>query len=156
MVLAICPLLAGEGTLNGLRGEYRRIEDQFTSLQMEFKMVQITFDVSGLHGNRSFPATLPAWMIVLDTTLGARHTFFKAPRNSERQPQDDNTFTRNDLWNLMSTKPTKPLAVSSLAFPTGLVEMRNPGDYATPESGTFFSHEQGRSLTDTSLQTLCI
>ena len=26
-----------------------------------------------------------------------------------------------------------------------------PGDYVTPESGTLFTHEQGRSLTETCL-----
>lgn len=29
------------------------------------------------------------------------------------------------------------------------------GEYVTPESGTFFTHEQGRSLTETSMHLLC-
>ncbi|CAK9043211.1 unnamed protein product [Durusdinium trenchii] len=53
MVLAICPVLAGDGILNGLRGEARRIEDKFTNAGMELKNVSICFDTSGCHGNRT-------------------------------------------------------------------------------------------------------
>lgn len=62
----MCPVLAGDGVLNGLRGEHRRaqnrrlvlcpdrrVEDKFLSMQLELKTVQVTFDVSSLHGNRS-------------------------------------------------------------------------------------------------------
>lgn len=53
MVLIVCPILAGEGVLGGLRGENRRIEDKFTSMGMELKLVQIALDLSGQHGNRT-------------------------------------------------------------------------------------------------------
>ena len=85
MVVIVCPILAGDGVLGGLRGENRslvwfsfcpvvftffnchdsilfflsgtdskprRIEDKFTSMGMEMKLVQIQFDLSTLHGNR--------------------------------------------------------------------------------------------------------
>ena len=52
MVLCVCPMLAGEGVLGGLRGENRRIEDKFVSLGMEMKQVQIMLDLQGQHGNR--------------------------------------------------------------------------------------------------------
>ena len=122
-------------------------------------MVQISIDVANLHGNRTFPSMLPAWMVVLDTTLGARQAFYKAPRNSDRALADENTFTKNDFWNLLSCKPSQPLAVSNLTilclclyffvflFVVLLFWVTWLGDYMTPESGTFFSHEQGRSLT---------
>ena len=138
-------------------------------------MVQIAIDVSNLHGNRTFPSMLPAWMVVLDTTLGARQAFYKAPRNSDRPLSDENTFTKNDFWNLLSCKPSQPLAVSNLTilyyfcffvwvcervwclclclyffvflFVVLLFWVTWLGEYMTPESGTFFSHEQGRSLT---------
>lgn len=29
------------------------------------------------------------------------------------------------------------------------------GDYVTPESGTFFTHEQGRSLTEAGFDIVC-
>lgn len=83
-------------------------------MNMELKQVQIAIDVSNLHGNRTFPSTLTAWMVVLDTTLGARQTFYKAPRNSDRPLADDNVFTKNDFWNLISCKPSQPLALSNL------------------------------------------
>ena len=50
----ICPILAGEGVLGGLRGEYRRIEDKFISMGMELKNVQVAFDLTDTHGNRRF------------------------------------------------------------------------------------------------------
>lgn len=53
MALAVCPILAGEGVLGGLRGEYRRIEDKHVSMGMELKNVQITFDLTATHGNRT-------------------------------------------------------------------------------------------------------
>lgn len=53
MILAVCPLLASDGVLGGLRGEYRRIEDKFVDMGMELKTVQLQFDVSSLHGNRT-------------------------------------------------------------------------------------------------------
>ena len=52
MVLMVAPILAGEGVLNGLRGEYRRVEDKFLSMSMELKSVNILFDLAGQHGNR--------------------------------------------------------------------------------------------------------
>ncbi|CAK9065270.1 Uncharacterized protein SCF082_LOCUS33439, partial [Durusdinium trenchii] len=54
MVLIICPMLAGEGVLNGLRGAFRRIEDKLDSLNLEMKQVSVLFDVSSTHGNRNF------------------------------------------------------------------------------------------------------
>lgn len=53
MVIAIAPLLASEGVLGGLRGEMRRIEDKFVDSGLECKMIQVPFDLSQLHGNRT-------------------------------------------------------------------------------------------------------
>lgn len=53
MILAICPILASDGVLGGLRGEFRRIEDKFVDHGMEMKLVQIPFDLTNLHGNRT-------------------------------------------------------------------------------------------------------
>ena len=53
MALVICPILAGEGVLGGLRGEYRRIEDKFISMGMELKNVQVALDLTDTHGNRT-------------------------------------------------------------------------------------------------------
>jgi hypothetical protein len=53
MVLVICPMLAGEAILGGLRGENRRIEDKFDQMNMEMKLVQILLDLSGQQGNRT-------------------------------------------------------------------------------------------------------
>ena len=39
--------------LGGLRGEYRRIEDKFISMGMELKNVQVAFDLTDTHGNRT-------------------------------------------------------------------------------------------------------
>ncbi|CAK8999487.1 Uncharacterized protein SCF082_LOCUS6070 [Durusdinium trenchii] len=64
---------------------------------------------------------------------GLRGTLYRAPRGSDLKLQDDNVFCRNQFWNSMSCAPTAPLPLS---------------EYVTPESGVFFSHEQGRSLTD--------
>lgn len=47
------PILASESVLNGLRGEYRRIEDKFLSMGMEMKSIQIMIDISSQHGNRT-------------------------------------------------------------------------------------------------------
>ena len=49
----ISPILAGEGVLGGLRGEYRRIEDKFISMGMELKNVQVALDLTDTHGNRT-------------------------------------------------------------------------------------------------------
>ncbi|CAK9049972.1 unnamed protein product, partial [Durusdinium trenchii] len=106
MVFMTCPVIASDSVLNGLRGEYRRIEDKLNQMQMEAKVVQVMFDTG---------------------------TLFKAPRNSERKVTDDNIWTKSDYWNLLVCPPSVPLPVS---------------EYVTPESGTFFTHEQGRSLTD--------
>ncbi|CAK9076320.1 unnamed protein product, partial [Durusdinium trenchii] len=46
MVLIICPMLAGEGILHGLRGEFRRIEDKLDSLQLALKVIQVLFDAA--------------------------------------------------------------------------------------------------------------
>ncbi|CAK9039774.1 unnamed protein product [Durusdinium trenchii] len=53
VVFIVAPLLAAEGLLGGLRGEYRRLEDKFTSMNMEVEMVQVTFCLEQLHGNRT-------------------------------------------------------------------------------------------------------
>lgn len=80
---------------------------------------------------RTFPPSLPAWMVVLDSTLGSRlGTLYKAPRNSERPTQDSNVFTKNDFWKLHACKPSTPLPLN---------------EYVTPESGTFFSNKSHRS-----------
>lgn len=79
------------------------------------------------------PQSLSAWMVVLDKTLGSRMTLYKAPRGSERELKDANAFCKNDFWSLVVCQPSQPLL---------------PTEYVTPESGTFFSHEQGRSLTE--------
>ena len=69
----LCPVIAGDGVINGLRGEsrrcwvkveicskkyltgnlVRRIEDKLSQLQMEAKLVQVMFDTSSLQGNRN-------------------------------------------------------------------------------------------------------
>ena len=142
MILLLPPLLAGEGVLNGLRGEYRRIEDKFLSMGMELKNCQIPFDVSKEHGNRTglvwflfvkaqaiwketffcsfwiwrnFPAFLPCYMVLLDRTLGSRlGTLYKAPRDSERDVKDSNCFCRNAWWSVMGCERTTPLPTSDL------------------------------------------
>ncbi|CAK9097291.1 unnamed protein product [Durusdinium trenchii] len=88
MVLIICPMLAGEGVLNGLRGAFRRIEDKLDSLNLEMKQVSVLFD---------------------DSTLGSKLALYKAPRNSERPTQDSNVFARNDFWSVHACKPSPPL-----------------------------------------------
>ena len=102
------------------------------------KMVQITFALEGIHGNRTvsypffpakpncqtlvvsitcgrtFPQSIPAYMVCLESTLGAKlGTLFRAPRNSDRPAQDENAFTRSDYWNLLACKPQPPLNVSN-------------------------------------------
>ncbi|CAK9025766.1 unnamed protein product, partial [Durusdinium trenchii] len=127
-VIMICPILAGEGVLHGTRGEHRRIEDKLLSMGLELKNIQVCFDVA------QFPCALPGWMVVKDSTLGARQgTLYKVPRNSDRDVKDQNLFAKSDYWNLLACRATAPLPIS---------------EYQTPESGTFLSHEQGRSLTD--------
>ena len=145
MVLVICPMLAGDAILGGLRGENRRIEDKFDQMNMEMKLVQILLDLSGQQGNRpgvgledffaflwrvvciacfvfkewlhrTMPQSLSAWMVVLDKTLGSRQgTLFKAPRGSERELKDANTFCRNDFWALVACKPSQPLQPGMVA-----------------------------------------
>lgn len=64
---------------------------------------------------RLFPSMLPAWMVVLGSTLGCRQgTLFKAPRNADMKLADSNVFCKNDFWNLNCCKPTVPLPVSDL------------------------------------------
>lgn len=64
---------------------------------------------------RVFPSMLPAWMVVLASTLGSRQgTLFKAPRNADVKLADSNVFARNDFWVLNCCKPTVPLPVSDL------------------------------------------
>ena len=64
---------------------------------------------------RVFPSMLPAWMVVLASTLGCRQgTLFKAPRNAEVQLADSNVFCRNDWWLLNCCKSTVPLNTSQL------------------------------------------
>ena len=65
---------------------------------------------------RTFPCNLPAWMVVLETTLGCKQgTLWKAPRNAEREVKDTNTFCRNDFWNFVACKASKPLPPSTSA-----------------------------------------
>ncbi|CAJ1408389.1 unnamed protein product [Effrenium voratum] len=107
VIFMVAPILAGEGVLHGLRGEQRRVEDKFLSCGMELKSVQIGFETTKLHGNRTFPRTLPAWLVMLDHTLGARMgTLFKVPRNAERDASDANVFAKCDLWNSLMTANT--------------------------------------------------
>jgi hypothetical protein len=62
------------------------------------------------------PQSLSAWMVVLDKTLGSRQgTLFKAPRGSERDLKDSNTFCRNDFWALVACKPSQPLQPGMVA-----------------------------------------
>lgn len=64
---------------------------------------------------RTFPQSLPAWMIVLDSALGCRQgTLWKAPRGSDRPLQDPNNFCRNDFWTYGGCKATMPLQPSKL------------------------------------------
>ena len=49
----VCPMLAGEAILGGLRGENRRIEDKFDQMGMEMKQVQILLDLSSQQANRT-------------------------------------------------------------------------------------------------------
>ena len=49
----VCPMLAGEAILGGLRGENRRIEDKFDQMGMEMKQVQILLDLSSQQANRA-------------------------------------------------------------------------------------------------------
>ncbi|CAK9077334.1 unnamed protein product [Durusdinium trenchii] len=106
MIFICCPVLAGDGVLNGLRGEFRRIEDKLMALGMEMKNCQVVFDT---------------------------RTLYRAPRGAELKSQDDNVWCKCDFWSLTACKASNPLPLS---------------EYVTPESGTFFSHEHGRSLTD--------
>lgn len=114
---------------------------------------------------RTFPRALPGWLVTLGSTLGCRQgTLYKAPRNAERKLQDDNVWTKSDYWNLLVCQQSTPLHVGHCAYSstffanlfynfyriqssweTCAIEL---GDYVTPESGTFFTHEQGRSLTE--------
>lgn len=65
--------------------------------------------------SRTFPKLLPAWLVVLDTTLGSRQdTLYKAPRNAERKLPDDNVWAKSDYWNLLANTPSVPLPVSCL------------------------------------------
>lgn len=62
---------------------------------------------------RSMPQLLPAWMVVLETTLGCRQgTLYKAPRNADKELKDSNTFVRNMFWTTGVNKPSVPLAPS--------------------------------------------
>lgn len=109
-------------------------------------------------------------MVVLEGTLGSKQgTLWKAPRNAEKDSKDTNCFTRNDFWQLVACKASIPLPVGdqvplvccmlSFVLPPQLGlkfdsnqaifhECDNKGEYVTPESGTFLSHEHGRSLTE--------
>lgn len=111
-------------------------------------------------------------MIVLESTLGCKQgTLWKAPRNAERDVKDSNAFCKNDFWQLVACKPSVPLppgkqpihskcffsvrvCCSGFAFVClfvmPLAMGQHKGEFVTPESGTFLSHEQGRSLTETS------
>ena len=65
--------------------------------------------------SRTFPKVLPAWLVVLDTTLGCRQgTLYKAPRNAERKLADDNFWAKSDYWNFLVNSPSAPLPVSYL------------------------------------------
>lgn len=76
--------MTGDGVLNGLRGEqrtertdfliiicWRRIEDTFQSLQLELKSVQITFDCSNLHGNRTLVLKGLCWHLAENLPINA-------------------------------------------------------------------------------------
>lgn len=68
------------------------------------------------HSGRTFPCNLPAWMVVLETTLGCKQgTLWKAPRNADREVKDTNSFCRNDFWNFVACKASKPLSPSTWA-----------------------------------------
>lgn len=78
-------------------------------LSRHFCYLLVTF------GLRVFPSMLPAWMVVLSSTLGCRQgTLFKAPRNADIQLADSNVFCRNDWWMLNCCKSTVPLPTSQL------------------------------------------
>ena len=71
--------------------------------------------VSPTYGPRTFPQILPAYLVVLDSTLGARQgTLYLAPRDSERLTKDANVWTKGDLWNDLACKATAPLPTSFL------------------------------------------
>ena len=70
MVILLAPALAGEGVLNGLRGEFRqegqktkngwkgktlvrRVEDKLLTMGMQCRNVMVMFDTSGVRGNRT-------------------------------------------------------------------------------------------------------
>ena len=96
------------------------------------KTVQVTFSIDQLHGNRrfstisrfhmvslflpllrTFPQSIPAFMVCMDSTLGAKQgTLFRAPRNSDRPAAHDNVWTRSDYWNLLANKPSTPMNIS--------------------------------------------
>ena len=60
---------------------------------------------------RTFPQSIPAYMVCLENTLGAKQgTLFRAPRGAEKPVADDNVFTRSDYWNLLACKPEAPLS----------------------------------------------
>lgn len=62
---------------------------------------------------RQFPCALPGWMVVKDSTLGARQgTLYKVPRNSDRDVKDQNLFAKSDYWNLLACRATAPLPIS--------------------------------------------
>lgn len=110
----------------------RRLEDKLCSNDMEMKTVQVTFSIDQLHGNRrfstisrfhmvslflpllrTFPQSIPAFMVCMDSTLGAKQgTLFRAPRNSDRPAAHDNVWTRSDYWNLLANKPSTPMNIS--------------------------------------------
>ncbi|CAE7889335.1 unnamed protein product [Symbiodinium microadriaticum] len=162
MVFLLAPALASEGVLHGLRGEFRRIEDKFLSLEMELKSVNVLINTDTVHGNRqayvayylvdiailvceavlvagldccrTYPKLMPAWLAVHDTSLGSRQgTLYKAPRSAEKLPDDLNVFAKSALWQDAVTQPGEPLA---------------KGMYQTPESENLLTFEHGRSLTD--------
>ena len=71
---------------------------------------------------RTFPQSIPAYMVCLENTLGAKQgTLFRAPRGSDRPVQDDNAFARCDYWNLLANKPQPPLNVGHSPTASGCV-----------------------------------
>ena len=198
VALVICPILAGEGALGGLRGEYRRIEDKFVSLQMELKNVQISFDLTNTHGNRIAP-----FLVYTINNMFGLFTFFKfhwlsaRPRGlylpicqhgwlwwstrwvASRGHYGKLRETQKGTWRIpmhfaemtfgvmlrpklpshshqeicicfgmfpFSPKPNKICFIFPNSQDRG--SDSSQGEYVTPESTTFLSHEGGRSLTE--------
>ena len=92
----------------------------------------LLLDVVSLWHLRTMPQTMPAWLIVLANTLGARQgTLYKAPRNAEVKLQDDNVFCKNDYWNLNACKASTPLPLSHQIYIMILISVFLGGEVQT-------------------------